>query len=109
MFDIQKYIPVGKDHAIHQAELAKLLDVSCGKVKAMIKDARNNGTEIMSSPRGYYYPKDDDERKEYVRLQERQALARLSTIKPIKDLLKEFKGQISLSDVILEMSEEAEE
>ncbi len=109
MFDIRKLIPLGKENAIHQEELAKILGVSCGKAKLMVKDARNNGAEIISSVRGYYFPKDDEERKEYVKTQKKQALARLSTIKPISDSLKEFKGQISLSDVILEMSEEAKE
>ena len=107
MEKIERLIPLGKEKAIHQDELSKLLGVSCGTVKAMIREARQRGLQIISGAQGYYFAKDDEELKAFVRMQSKQALARLKTIKPIKDDLKEFKGQISLSDFITDLSEEA--
>lgn len=98
MDGLQSVIPTGKENAIHQTELANMLGVQPTTAKKMIRDARRQGAQIMSSKRGYWLAETDAEMQEYVDRMRREALSRLATIKPIKHTLKEIKGQISLSD-----------
>lgn len=106
MDELEKIIPVGKENAVHLKELADSLGVSSGAVKKMVQKARQeNNVEILSGSRGYYFPKDDDERKEFVSAITKQALTRLNTVKPIKSTLNEFKGQMTLLDMLGAVSE----
>ena len=97
---LEKVIPIGKKNAIHQKELAALLGVSPATAKIMIRKARERDVEIASGIQGYWRPKDDNERREYVKWSTKQALARLRTVKPIKRSLQEVNGQLSLSGII---------
>lgn len=99
-------IPVGKENALHQEQLADLLGVTREAVKNMVRNARRNGTEILSGSCGYYFAKDDTERREFIAIQSKQAYTRLKTIKPINCTLKEIKGQMSITDTLENISEE---
>ena len=103
---LERVIPIGKENAIHQKELASLLGVTPATAKIMVREARNQGMEIMSGSQGYWRPKDDNERREFTNLLSKQAFTRLKTVKPIKSTLQEINGQISLSDVISGVAEE---
>ena len=103
---ISEIIPIGKENAIHQEQLANILSVSRSTAKEMVSEARKNGEEILSGRCGYYYAKDDEERKEFVNTLSKQAYTRLKTTRPIKHTLKTIKGQMSLSDAFGGVSEE---
>lgn len=105
---LEGIIPTGKENAIHQAELAKLLNVSTRTVKALVKEARGNGVEILSGKQGYWIAKNDQERKAYVALSSKQAFTRLKTIKPIKNTLAAYKGQITIKEALAELPGGAE-
>lgn len=96
--NICEIIPIGKENAIHQEELANIMGVTKQAAKAMVCKARKSGAEILSGNRGYYFAKDDEERKEFVAMQSKQAYTRLKTIKPINTTLNTIEGQLSLTD-----------
>jgi biotin operon repressor len=100
--NILELIPKGRENALHQEQLAEILGVSRDTVKSLVRKARKNGAEILSGISGYYYPKDDEERKAFVYTLSKQAFTRLKTARPIKSTLDEIKGQISLSDILKE-------
>lgn len=106
MEKLLRVIPIGKENAIHQEELAALLGVTPAAVKKMVREARQKDLEILSGRQGYWFAKDDNERREFVSLLSKQAFTRLKTTKPIKSSLQEVNGQISLSDALKEVSEE---
>lgn len=93
-------IPFGKANAITCEKLAMKVNVSVKTLKPMIRKARLNGSQICSCPHGYYFPKDDAEMKAYIDMQERQAKARLKTIKHIKKMIRVTKGQICIDDYL---------
>lgn len=92
-------LPIGKENAIHQADLGHRLGVSPAAAKRMVHIARRENIQILSGTEGYWLPKDDTEKKEFVSLMRKQALSRLVSSKPIKRALNETKGQLNLSDV----------
>lgn len=98
MEELKHVIPIGKENAIHQKELANILGVSPATAKEMVSKARKNGLEILSGRRGYYFPKDNRERQEFISMLSKQAITRLNTTKPIKISLETVKGQISLAE-----------
>lgn len=96
--NIAEIIPIGKENAIHQEQLANILGVSRSTAKELVREARKNGEEILSGSCGYYYAKDDEERKEFVNSLSKQAYTRLKTTRPIKHSLNVIKGQMSIDD-----------
>ena len=92
-------LPIGKENAIHQADLGQKLGVSPAAAKRMVHMARRENIQILSGTEGYWLPKDDTEREKFVSLMRKQALSRLVSSKPIKRALNETKGQLNLSDV----------
>ena len=97
---LEKLIPVGRENAIHNNELAQALGVTEGTVRKIIQRARREGMDIVSGQPGYWFPVDDSERNAYYNLLRKQAISRFKTIKPMGDTLKTFKGQISITDVL---------
>ena len=104
---LRNYIPIGKDNAIHLNELAEKLGVKPSYVKKKIQEARREGkgSDIVSGSAGYWIAESEEERKAFETMLRRQALSRLKTTKPIRDSLKEYKGQISLTDALEEGTE----
>ena len=96
--DIIDLIPIGKANAIHQKELAAIMGVSRDTVKAKVREARKDGAEILSGSCGYYFAKDDEERREFVALLSKQAYTRIKTTKPVKCTLNKIKGQMSFTE-----------
>ena len=86
-------IPYGEENAIHQKDLAERLGMTSSHLKEEIRDARLRGVEICSSAAGYFFPKDEVERKKYVNIQLKQALTRFKTSKAIRRSLREIEGQ----------------
>lgn len=92
-------LPTGKENAIHQKDLAHIIGVTQSRVKETIKEAREQGIEILSGNSGYYKPKNNEERKRYVEMQHKQAISRFVTSKAVKDKLQNVDGQIMLPDI----------
>lgn len=92
-------IPLGKENAIHQKDLAARLGMTCSKLRAEIHSARLRGVEICSTNRdGYYFAKDEMERREYVNIQSKQAISRFKTSKAVRRSLREIEGQMEITE-----------
>ena len=104
---LRDHIPIGKDKAIHLNELAERLGVTPSYAKKKIQEARREGkgSDIVSGSAGYWIAESEEERKAFENMLRKQAITRLKTTKPIRDSLKDYKGQMSLTDTLKEGSE----
>ena len=91
--NIMESIPIGRENAMHLEEISEKLNMNPNSVKKQIREARENGMLILSSKCGYWYSEDVNERATFVDRIEKNARARLKTIKAIKRSLKTIKGQ----------------
>ncbi len=101
-------IPFGENNAIHLNELAERLGMKCDRLKVEIRAARKNGVEICSTHNGYFFPKDEAERRRFVDMQTKQALSRLATSKSARKTLREYEGQLSMDDIGIGGSDDGE-
>ena len=101
-------IPTSKENAIHQKALAEKLGVNASTLKKYIQLARRNGINICSGNEGYWLAENEADIKAFENMLRKQALTRLKTTKPIRDSLKEYKGQMSLTDTFTSISEEVD-
>ena len=102
-------IPKGKHNAIHQKDLADKLHIKSELAKKYVQEARRQGYKICSGQAGYWIAESDEELKAFVSMLRKQALTRLKTTKATRDYLKEYKGQISLTDASYNEVEEVQE
>ena len=103
---LYQHIPVGVENAVHQNELAEMLNTTPAYAKNIVRKARQEGLQILSGVEGYWFPANELEKKEFVRLMQKQAISRLKTAKPIRSTLTQTQGQMSLSDALIGASEE---
>ncbi len=111
MMDINKLngvIPVGKENAIHQKDLAYRLGIKPADAKMMVRKARQQGLQILSGTDGYWFAADEEEKRIFVNTMRKQALSRLKTASPINKTIPHIQGQISLSEYITEALEAGE-
>ena len=102
---LRAVIPKGKDNAKHQKELADIMGVSTYIFKKYVQNARRKGMNICSGNEGYWITENEAELKAFNNMLKKQALTRLKTTKPIRDSLKEYKGQLTLADTLTDISE----
>lgn len=76
---LEKSLPKGKENAIHQKELAQFLGVTSATIKIMVKEARQQGVQIISGNGGYWIAKDDLEKKEFVAIMRKKAFTLLES------------------------------
>ena len=88
-------IPEGQEHAIHQSELARQLNMPPSALKGCIRQLRREH-DIISGLMGYWRSTSRDEVAAFLRTQEAQAMARLATIKRMRAELKIPEGQLDL-------------
>lgn len=100
MDNIETYLFTGRENAIHQKDLAIILGVTPDRVKKMVKDARDNGSKIISGTEGYWLPKDNEELKHFYFMIRKQAITRLETIRQIRPIIQDVGGQIDLDDYL---------
>ena len=105
---LMSVIPIGKENAIHQVELAERIGTTPDIAKVMVREARQRGMRILSSNRGYWIPENDEEVKQFVWQMLKQAYTRIKSVGCMRSVLNEVSGQMSLSDVLKELSEEDE-
>lgn len=101
-------IPTGRENAIHQKVLAAKLGLKPERVKKLIQNARHDGHSICSGSEGYWIAKNEDEMQRFLSSMKNQAIKRFETTKAMRESLKEYKGQISLSDTLTGVSEEVD-
>ena len=73
--------------------LADTLQVSTTTVKNLVREARQQGYQIVSGNEGYWFTEDDRDKKAFVREMHKQAVSRLASAKHIKDTIEEYEGQ----------------
>lgn len=96
---LYQYIPVGIKNAIHQKDLANKLNITPAAAKTMVRQARQQGLQILSGTEGYWFAADENEKQAFVHLMQKQAFSRLKTASPIKSTLNQIKGQMSLLEM----------
>lgn len=96
-------LPVGKENAIHQTDLAQKLGITPAAAKRMVRKARQAGLEILSGSEGYWLPQDNTERIAFKRLMQKQAISRFISSKPTRNALNKIAGQMELIDVFAEV------
>ena len=97
---LYQHISVGVENAIHQQDLVARLNTTPAAAKNIVRQARQQGLQILSGVNGYWFAADENEKQEFVRLMQKQAFSRLKTASPIKSTLKQIKGQMSLTESI---------
>lgn len=74
MNNITEFIPRGINNAITQSDLSSVLNIDKRTIRAMVYQARKNGTVICSTPDsesgGYYLPESPKEAVPYVKFQQ---------------------------------------
>ncbi len=93
MKDVLSVIPKGKENAIHQQELAKILGLNMWQVKKAIQKERRNGAVILSDQNGYWISDDKEEIKAFLVSMRKQAISRFNSTKAINNSLREIEGQ----------------
>lgn len=78
--DITKYIPEGKENAVHLQELANAMQMQPQTIKQIVQYERRNGVVICSDKNGYWIPVNDAETKAFIETMRKQSAARLKTI-----------------------------
>lgn len=106
---LKSNIPVGEEKAIHQDTLARKLCVTPAIAKEMVRSAREKGLMICSGTSGYWIANDEDEFKHFIYARYKYAYSIFRGLKPFKHILDEVKGQLSLSDVFNDESEEVKD
>lgn len=108
-FEILKSaIPVGKNNAIHQQELAKRLRITPADVKQLVRKARQQGLQIISGVQGYWFAENESEKKEFVNSMHKHAFSLFKTVTPIKNTISDNDGQISISEMLESLSDSGE-
>lgn len=82
--EIKKLIPVGRDNAIHQEELSRIMGISPRTTKIYIKQLRMQGEPILSGVYGYWYAENDHEKQLFINTMRKQAQSRLASAEAIK-------------------------
>lgn len=95
---LYQYISVGVENAIHQQDLAARLNTTPAAAKNIVRQARQQGLQILSGVEGYWFAADEQEKQAFVRLMQKQAFSRLKTASPIKNTLKQIQGQMNLTE-----------
>lgn len=95
---IYNSIPIGKENAVHLQTLCEEWGVSTTWAKHIIREARLQGVEICSSIDGYWLASDTEEGKSFIKAIKTQAFTRLKTARAVKNSLNELKGQMSLNN-----------
>ena len=95
---LYQHISVGVENAIHQQDLAARLNTTPAAAKNIVRQARQQGLQILSGVEGYWFAADEQEKQAFVRLMQKQAFSRLKTASPIKNTLKQIQGQMNLTE-----------
>lgn len=95
-FPIMEMLKVGQENAISRTDLANYFGCSTREISSQVAYERNNGAIIISSSgTGYWLPKDEEDLKLFIRVQNARINSMRSTLSGAKSLLIEItKNQI---------------
>ncbi|MBR5948234.1 MAG: hypothetical protein IKZ82_06245 [Clostridia bacterium] len=86
---ITSYLSTQRDSAVTREMLCAWTGLPDRRVRKEIELARRDGVPIVNFGRGYYISTDLDELDRYERMERSRAISRLSSLKPVRDVLKE--------------------
>lgn len=101
-------LPIGRENAMHQKEIAERLGTKARRVKELVQQARKQGHQICSGSEGYWIAKNDAEMQRFLQSMRKQAIQRFETTKAMNNRMNDFEGQISLSDTFSDNSREVQ-
>lgn len=81
----------GEENDIHLTDLRIKTDLQDRELRKCIEDLRRSGTVIISSPKGYFKPKNHSEVDRYIRQETRRAKSIFFTLKHARELNKTFE------------------
>lgn len=90
---IQKFFPKGRENALHQKELAEILDISPQEVKELAIKGREIGVPILSDSCGYWFSDNKEEIQKFVNSHEKYGRTCFKSVKALKETLKVMQGQ----------------
>lgn len=82
----------GEENAIHLNDLRIKTDLQDRELRKCIEDLRRSGTVIISSPKGYFKPKNRSDVERYIRQETHRAKSIFFTLKYARELNKTFEG-----------------
>ncbi len=86
--ELLQLLPTGKENAISNDKLQKILCTDRRGVSVQIQRARMEGGLILSGNAGYYLPANDEEIREFYNIMHRRCISFLQALKPASDYLK---------------------
>lgn len=81
----------GEENAIHLNDLRIKTDLQDRELRKCIEDLRRSGTVIISSPKGYFKPKNRSEVDRYIKQETHRAKSIFFTLKHARELNKTFE------------------
>lgn len=82
----------GEENAIHLCELRTKTNLTGRKLRKCIENLRRSGTVIISSPKGYFRPKNRSEVEKYIRQETHRARAIFYTLKAARKYTERLEG-----------------
>ena len=107
MVNLERYLPIGKENAIHQKDMAHNIGVTPATIKIMVRDARKKGAQILSGNCGYWIAKDDFEKKELVEIMRKKALTLSENARLINNTIGRINAPKSLENAVQDTSKKA--
>ena len=103
---LESAIPIGKENAIHQDDLDKILKSTSGTAKKMVRVLRLKGVPILSGIQGYWRTDNKIEAERFLKSFLEEANSRLEIEKQIKSTFDNKGGCMSHSEAFSKVSEE---
>ena len=97
---IENHIPIGKENAMYQSEIATMLDIKPSMVKALVRQARQEGIVISSGSNGYWIADSGEDERAFLNRSKKNAFTRLKTVKAMEEASKIPKGQRTLKEEV---------
>ena len=96
--NLLSHIPVGRENAVHMAELADKMGLDARTLRQRIYDARLEGAIIISCDKGYYLPDEESstaasELRGFYKSRHKSGTGTLATLKGTREKLEEMGGE----------------
>lgn len=95
---IEKQFPKGRENALHQKELANILDLEPQHIKELAQKGRTYGIPILSDSCGYWISDNIEEIQAFIKKQEKYGRTCFRSVKPLKRLLNVLNGQKTIDE-----------
>lgn len=85
-------IKSGSENGVSLAEICRRTGLSPRGVRKSVEALRRSGTVIASGEKGYYYPAEQSELRQYIQRMERTAKSIFFTLKAARAALKDYES-----------------